>query len=427
MRREYAGPVVAVVMLLAGCGAETTGGPATAGDTYHAEHAYTLLFGRSDNAEVVKFVAHTQRAVLVSSKSRKITLLGIEGGALTALRSAALFRDDLSESELTHIDVNATGVWATVTRTLIEKDSAGTTTACRGELVFVDVSDSAAFGTVLAQLPVGPMPDSVDIADDDRHVAVANERDKIWGKCEEVAGLEPPSVSIIEVGEGPAAAREIKRVVLTGNDEREPEYVAFSADNDLIAVTLQDSHEVGLLRISELEGIDKPTDAQVKIVRLPKNALGQDPWPDGVARFVDGGGRELFAAAGEANDTFHIFDAEGTLVHQLEISPNDIPAAYPRDGSWGPLFRPDSVASLVWHDKAYLGFTLKASGAVGIWDVSDASAPRLSALVKVGKDETAGADQPSTISPEGIAASSESGMIITANEGESSASLIQPK
>ncbi|MBW2735102.1 MAG: hypothetical protein JRH20_22195, partial [Deltaproteobacteria bacterium] len=364
---------------------------------------------------------------LVSSKARRITLLQIGTEGLSEVRSRALFPEDPSESELTHVDVSADGSWAVATRTLIEKNAAGETTACGGELVFIDISDDAQFGALLAQIPVGPMPDAVAISPDGKTVLSANERDVVWGKCEQVAAIDPPSISIVDVSEGPAQAKELKRVLMTGEDKREPEYVAFSAKGDLFAVTLQDSNEVALFRLSALLPLEAPTDANAEvIVKLPQNSIGQDAWPDGVALVVDGEGKEHFVIAGEGNDMFYLLDGSGAITSAVEINASDIPAAYPRDGSWGPLFRPDSVTAMRWEEQSYVAFSLKASGAVGIWNVTVPQSVTFVQTIKVGADEQATTETESSVGTEGIAASSDFGFIVTANEAESSVSLVLP-
>ena len=404
------------------------GGPAAG--HYLAELADTLLMGAADNAEVVKAIPGTDRVVLVSSKARKLTLLRVGAEKLTVLREAALFENDPTESEITHVAVAPDGAWAACTRTLIETDGDGAQTDCGGALVFVDLSETDAFGAILAEVPVGPMPDAAAVSPDGRWVAVANERDgpDAWGKCAVVG--EVPSVSVVEVpGGDPAAAVERHRVIMVDGDTgpREPETVAFSADSDLVVATLQDSHELVLFRISDLEGVADPTSEldAVKIVALPGDAAGAPPWPDGVERVALLGGGEVFAVAGEWNDTFLVVDAAGQVLANHPISPADLPADLPRvvdEGS--PLFSPDSVASFTVDGHPHVAFTLRHAGAVAVYDLSDPAHPIYASAVAVGKDEAGGQDEDgSTIRPEGIAAAADGSWLVTANEEESSVSL----
>ena len=397
---------------------------------YLGRHAHTLLRGSSDNAEAIKVVPGQKRAVLLSSKARKLTLLDVLDDKLQVAREKSLFESDSTESELTNLEVSASGTWAVLTRTLIETDNAGAQTACGGELVFVDVTDSDAFGTVLKQLEVGPMPDSVDISDDDTLVASANERDgpDAWGKCE-VPGAEA-SVSIVKLEDGPASAVELHRVKMIDSTTgpREPEAVVFSKDGDLVAVTLQDSHEVALLSVSALALKANPTSDDVKIVELPPNALGAKPWPDGIARFEDAQGAERFAIAGEWNDTLIVIDREGEVLANAELSPNDLPDSLPRVVDPGsPLFSPDTLAPFVFGAKSYLAVSLRHAGAVAVYDVSNAASPAFRTAIAVGEKETGKADKDgSAIRPEGICAAPDGSFVLTANEQESSVSLVLP-
>jgi DNA-binding beta-propeller fold protein YncE len=433
-RTTTAWRLATVVLAMAGLGAcddgAGGGGAGPAAGHYLAELADTLLLGAADNAEVVKAIPGTDRAVLVSSKARKLTLLQVGAETLVVLREATLFENDDTESELTHVAVSPDGAWAACTRTLIETDGDGAQTDCGGELVFVDVTDSADFGTIRAQVPVGPMPDAAAVSPDGTWVAVANERDgpDAWGKC--VVAGEVPSVSVVEVpGGDPAAAVERHRVTMVDADTgpREPETVAFSKDGDLVVATLQDSHELVMFRISDLDGIDDPTSelAAVTIVALPGDAAGAFPWPDGVERVVLPGGGEVFAVAGEWNDTFLVVDPAGQVLANKAITPADLPADLPRVIDEGtPLFSPDSVASFTVDGHPHVAFTLRHAGAVVIYDLTDPAAPVYVSAVAVGKGEAGGQDEDgSTIRPEGVAAAADGAWLITANEEESSVSL----
>lgn len=415
----------------------SSGGDASSsgGDTttmtalYRGQHTHTLLMGMSDNAEVVKTVPGTSLVALVSSKARKVSLLRVNGEALEIVRERALFSDDATESELTHIDINADGSWAVLTRTLLETDASGTQTGCGGELVFIDMTDSDTFGDVISQVTVGPMPDSVDISDDGSLVASANERDGLdaWGKCE-IADATA-SISLIDLSGGVAAASEVLRVEMVDGDTgpREPESIVIAPDNDLIVATLQDSHELAMFRRSDFTGVAQATSAEIEIIALPVNDLGAGPWPDGVGQFTIGAAN-YFVTAGEWNDTFSVLDATGQVVSTTPLTASDIPETFPRvvdEGS--PLFSPDSIVSFERGGRVYVAFSLRHSGAVAIYEVTDPAAPAFTQVIAVGDNEQGGADADgSTIRPEGITAAADGGFIVTANEAESSVSLIIP-
>ncbi len=434
-RRPAAALGLALMLALAtACGGGTAAPADAAGDgtpatgPYRARLVHTLRLGASDNAETVKLLPGRAEALVVASKARKLTLVTVAATGLSVSREATLFGADASESELTNAAVAPDGTFAVLTRTLLVVDAGGAQTDCGGELVFVDTTDSAAFGTILKQVAVGPMPDSVAISDDGRVVVSGDERDgpDAWGKCE-VAG-ETASLTILDLPAGPASATVRRRIVMVdaASGPREPEGVAIGRDNDLVFVTLQDSHEVAHFRLSALPADPEPTSAVLAIGALPPNALGAGPWPDGIARFVGPDDRDQFVTAGEWNDTFAILDAAGTVLSNTEIAAADIPDHFPRVVAAGsPLFSPDSVASFVHGGHTYAAFTLRHAGAVAVYDVSDPAVPVFTQVIAVGAAETGQADENgSSVRPEGISASADGQFVVVANEAESSVSLL---
>ena len=80
-----------------GCGSDGTPSPeATSTTPYAAQLVDTLLMGSADNAEVVAWVPGADRALLVSSKARKVSLLEVSEGQLTLVDDVSLFSDDAS-------------------------------------------------------------------------------------------------------------------------------------------------------------------------------------------------------------------------------------------------------------------------------------------------------------------------------------------
>ena len=62
---------------------------------------------------------------------------------------------------------------------------------------------------------------------------------------------------------------------------------------------------------------------------------------------------------------------------------------------------------------------------MGVWRVDEVTDIQLASVVKIGDAEGGTPETESTIGTEGISATS-LGVIVTANEGESSASLVRP-
>ena len=399
------------------------GGEAVPAGPWRGAVADNLQLGASDNAEVIKVLPSGTQAVLAASKGRKLVLLDFAGGVLVSKRERVLFPDDTGEGELTHVDFLPDGKTAAVTRTQPVVDGAGTQTDCQGSLVFVKIEDTDAFGEVVATLPVGPMPDAVDVSPDGKWAVVANERDAVslYGKCA-VESLSP-SISVVDLTAFPTV-REVARIPLDGASGQEPEQVAFSADSDHVLVVLQDSQQVALFQLSALLVNPTPTAADLNIVTLPNNSLGAEPWPDGAVAFRDDAGGSFYAVAGEYNDTLNVLDLTGALISKVEINAALIPAEFPRGAEDSPPFRPDSLTGFTYGGRSHVAASLKNSGSIGLWDVSNASAPKFLQAVKIGKRETASATEESVIGTEGISANQDGTAILTANEGESSASLV---
>ena len=414
------------LLLLPACD-DATPTPTEGARAWRGKHVQTLRMGADDNSEIIKLLPGGERAVLVASKTRKITLLAVSEAGLEERRSLNLFPDDASESELTHIDFDSAGRFAVVTRTLPVSEG-GTLTDCGGSLVFVDVTDSDAFGTVLSEVAVGPMPDGVDISDDDRWVVSADEVDFNDGKCP--LADKVPGVSVLELpGGDPSAAVVRGRITLADAEgaKREPEQIIFARDNDTVGVTLQDTHEVLIFKRSELLAGDTEREgAEFTIVRLPDRPDGAEPWPDGIHRVVDAAGVEHFVVAGEFNDTLHALALDGRHEAQVVIDPAQMPGDLPRNAEdWSKApFRPDSLAPFTFEGHSYVAASLKHAGAVGVWRFDDVQAITLEQVVKIGADEQADPLYGSSLGTEGISAAG--GRIVTANEDESSASLIVP-
>lgn len=400
--------------------------------TWLGRHLQTQVFGAGENSEVVKISPDGQWGLLIASKSRKLTLLRIADEEVTVERTATLFVDDPSDSELTHVDFHPGGDYAAITRTLPIHD-AGELVDCQGSLVFVDVRDSDRFGEVLSEIAVGSMPDAVDISADGRFAVTADEVDYNDGKCPLPAVL--PSVTILTLGAGEAPGAEVVATIpldVVGDGvRREPEQVAFASDNDTVAVTLQDTHELLVFSVAEVLSLNtdivEVTRSALTISRLPNRSSGAEPWPDGLTAFQDTTGTDYFVTAGEYNDTFTIFDLEGAMIRHVEIMPQEMPSDLPRNiESWSHApFRPDSVSAFQYDGHPYLAFSLKHAGAVGVWSVADLSDIHLVSVVKVGRDDGGTSVTESTIGTEGISAHS-GGLILTANEDESSVSVVGP-
>ncbi len=401
-----------LVMMLMGCVATPDKEVET---DYRLETRHTLTLTASENAEAVSCIPGTDDVLLAASKSRRLRRLRVAGGALGEVRETTIAPEAAGDAELTHVAAAPDGTWAAATQTWIEVGEGGTQTNCGGTLWLIDIRDGDAFGAPLASLEVGPMPDNVAIASSGVRLAVANERDgpDAWGKCE-VADLRG-SVSLVDVSD-PGTPVEVRRVEFEDSDAgpREPEALAFGSDSDLVAVTLQDSHELAFVRFSD--------GGAPLIVALPPGPTGAGPWPDGIAHV----GGDVFAVAGEWNDTVTLVDAVGEVRAVLPLTTQTLPPGMPHVVDEGtPALSPDSLAVTSWGSRQWLVTTLRHAGAVMLIDVSAPADPFVVATVAVGALESGGRDADgSTVRPEGVAAAPDGRFVVVANEAESSVSLL---
>lgn len=405
------------------------------GSVLKLESAGTLTVGKDDNAEIIRALPGKSGAILISSKAHRITRLTFDaanGIAVAEQATKELAEDDEFTSGLLYDEHTML-----VTHTILEKASDASDaaiTGCGGEIVALSLETGSAFGNEIARETVGAMPDAVGLSPDKKWAVSCDEHDseaKAWGKCSVETIL--PSVTILDMAQGVDKMKAVAKIRFTENKlgPREPEYAAIASDNDTVMVTLQDSDEVAIFKISEVmaqsvgdNGIIELDESAVKIVALPTNEAQAQPWPDGIVSF-DIGGKSYFVIAGEWNDTIITLDTEGNVVSNIQIKESEVPSNYPcvKNGS-DPLYSPDSLAVFTKNGKTFVAATLRHAGAVIVYDYSTPASPKFSAIAKVGaNDSTACSKDGSSVKPEGI--SSDGELIWVANEKESSVSVIR--
>ena len=194
-------------------------------------------------------------AVAVGSKSKTLFFLEADAGSLSQYSSVV--DENLSEDdEFTNSAVYDEKT-VLVTHTILERGSDKAITDCKGELLLVR-HDAAQNITTTTYAQVGAMPDAVAITPNKKYALTADEHDskESWGKCP--IGSIKPSVSILQLTDDAGALLDVPKVVKKlefGRGKlgpREPEYIAVASDSDTVAVTLQDSHEVAIFKISEV-------------------------------------------------------------------------------------------------------------------------------------------------------------------------------
>ena len=291
-----------------------------------------------------------------------------------------------------------------------------------GALVAVSLADRAE----TARCELGGQPDSVALAPDGSFVAVAieNERD------EDLDGGALPQmpagdVAMIDLGaDGTPDCESLRRVDLTGLAEiapsdPEPEYVDINAEGEVV-VTLQENNHIAVLSKAgevlshfpagavDLSGIDA-TDERGALA-FEEDQPGRKREPDAVT-WIDA---DHFATANEGDyeggsRSFTIWSQEGRVVHEdggaFERAIVQI-GHYPDKRSDAKGVEPESVDFAEIGGTPMLFVGAERASVVGVYDVTDPSAPVLTQLL------------PSGVGPEGFAVIPGRGLLVTANEGD---------
>lgn len=399
----------------------------------------------SGNIESVRAVDGRElpSAIAVSSKTKVIRYIENDGKQLKPyyedFNLTSTVKNDNEDNELTNSAVYD-DKHTFVTHTLLTKDTKGEITACAGNIYLV-INDKDASGNAfsLKELAVGPMPDAIAVSPDRKYAITADEYDGVdtWGKCP--MGNGNPSISIIDLNN--INTNEIKlskQIQFTQNaikQSREPEYIAIASDSNTVAVTLQDSYEVALFKLSEVMAKEGDTldESIVKFVDIPANAAGVQSWPDGIVAF-DIASKHYFAMAGEGSDSIIIIDDAGNIISNTQITEKEVPTNYPcLDADWfqGTKYSPDSVTAFSLKNKTYVAATLRYSGAVIIYDVTNPAKPVFELITRAGEGDIVGngvcSEETSKVYPEGISSGifGDAAYIWVANEGDSSVTSIK--
>ena len=371
------------------------------------------------NIESVRAIDNTNipTALVVASKAKKACIVEFNGKSFDE-KDCLTIEETNDDREFTNSAVLNASQFA-VTHTLLSKDSSGKTTSCDGEVIFYDTNTKQK-----TQVAVGSMPDAIAISPNKKYAITADEHDsnaEAWGKCT-IEDIKP-SVSIIDLSEGIEKAHVVKTIQFSKNSlgPREPEYVAIASDNDTVAVTLQDSHEVAIFSLKDVLATNEDIldESHTSISKLPPNDAGANPWPDGITAF-DANGKHCFAIAGEWNDTLILIDNSGKTLANIRITEREVPTNFPCiDDNESPRYSPDSVTSFTQNDRVYVAATLRFAGAVIVYDVTDPNNPAFYRIDAVGENDVTGcSEEGSKVYPEGI--SSTQGAVWTADEGDDS-------
>ena len=397
----------------------------------------------SGNIESVRVVdgRDLPSAVAVSSKSKTLHYLENNGTKLENYYLDFTGNADAADDEYTNsavFDANYT----LITHTILVRDN-DKLSDCRGELLIVGNNKTQNGGmTSVNPIEVGSMPDSVAITPNKKYAITADEHDseEAWGKC--TIGTIKPTISIIQLTDDNnqliANPQVVKQIWFSRGKlgPREPEYIAVASDNDTVAVTLQDSHEVAIFRLSAILAQTDTVlpETVTTITELPKSDAGTNAWPDGIISF-DVNNAHYFAIAGESNDTLVIVDATGAAVSNPRITEREVPTSYPcLEADWFPnvKYSPDSITSFEIANRVYVAATLRYAGAVVVYDVTNPTAPAFEFIMHAGQNDIVGngvcsEDDTSKVYPEGISSGKfgDAVYLWVANEGDNSVSSIK--
>ncbi|KUF10623.1 esterase-like activity of phytase family protein [Pseudoponticoccus marisrubri] len=288
-----------------------------------------------------------------------------------------------------------------------------------GYLAAINIDD----GSEAEQCDLGGQPDSVAIAKDGSFAAVAieNERDEDLGDGR--VG-QMPAGFLVKVGltaEGLPDCDTLQKIELTGladvaPEDPEPEFVDINALGEVV-VSLQENNHMVVVGADgsvmshfsagavDLEGIDTTeegaltfTDSQSGVVREPDAVkwLDDNHFATANEGDMDGGSRG-----------WTIFHKDGTVVYEsgtsFERALIEI-GHYPEERSGNKGVEPESIETATFGDTPMVFVGSERGSVVGVYDVTDPTAPVLKQLL------------PSGIGPEGYVALPERNLLVSANE-----------
>ncbi len=369
----------------------------------------SLLIDPSGNTEIVDIVPGSDtRAIAINALSNVLVELAYSATSITLVRTVFLVTGSDS-AVTTSVKAAPNGQYAAVT--VAETD-------CTDDRVlFVDITDSANFGAVLGQVPVGYAPDATAFSHDGAYLVVADEGDNDF-PCDVTLG---GSVTIVDLSGGPGAATVAQTIPVTHAATSEPEGVAISADGTVI-IPIQDTSELGFFSLS-----DVPT-ATITFISV----AGEPPVatePDGIA--ISDTGR--WAAVGlEEDDRLAIVDiANRTVVQDYDIlAAGDVPGDYPSDTRTEPRadLEPEQLVFFRQRGALFIVVTLQESNAAIAYRVDETTgALTFDSIDRLGVQPLAvdPLNGRGTIRAEGIAVNPRAGLFLTANEGEGSVTLLR--
>ncbi len=287
-----------------------------------------------------------------------------------------------------------------------------------GRLAMVDLGKGAEVGSC----DLGGQPDSVARAKDGSFLAVAieNERDEDLNDGD-LPQMPAGYLVKLPLKAGVADCGAAERIELTGlagvaGEDPEPEFVDINALGEIV-MTMQENNEIVVIGADgkvaahfsagtvSLEGVDTNKDGKLDFT----GTLSDIPREPDAVKWID---EDHFATANEGDwkggsRGWTIFKKDGTVVYD---SGNTFERAlaqighFPENRAGKKGVEPESVEVGMFDGQPLVFIGSERGSIVGVYDVSDLTAPKLLQLL------------PSGVGPEGYAAIPARGLLVSANE-----------
>jgi DNA-binding beta-propeller fold protein YncE len=369
-----------------------------------------------DNPEIIKMIpGTTDKAVWVSSVAKKFSIVQYDNQNSFSVVGQFVVEATVGAGEAaqtTAIDVHPSGDFIAVA---VTKTAVGS--CVLGSLALIDIKNDV--GAILKELTVGYYPDSVDFSPDGQWLIVANEDDSA-DPCKVTTGRVGGSISIISIPNSDPAAAVVAQeldVRHSATPPSEPENVRVGSDNNTVLFSIQDSSEVGILKL------DAVPSATATLIPLPP---GEEE-PDGVAISDD---VSFAVVVAERTDSFSILDLSNntwTKTYKI-VDSGDVPGNWAKDTrKTTKVHEPQEVELMTLGGALFAFISLQESHAVVAYNLTDRAAPAFNSIAPAGDawmdwaDSTTGSE----IGTEGISGNPKTGILFSANEREGTVTMFR--
>ncbi|WP_439103823.1 esterase-like activity of phytase family protein [Celeribacter marinus] len=294
-------------------------------------------------------------------------------------------------------------------------------TAPSGLLKAFDITS----GIEVAACDLGGQPDSTAIAPDGSFIAIAIENERDEGLGDGGIGQMPGGfVVTLDITDGMPDCESMVQIDVNGladigANDPEPEFVDVNAEGEIVVTMQENNHIVVMNKTGEIlshfsagavDLTDIDTTDERGALLFTQSQEGRLREPDGV-QWIDS---DHFAIANEGDMNggargWTIFHKDGTEVYEAGNSFEHAVVQhghYPDKRSDAKGVEPEGMEFGVFDDTPYAFILAERASIVGVYDVTDPTAPVLTQML------------PSGIAPEGAIAIPSRGLFITANEAD---------